>query len=242
MNARSVLWGLLLFGLNAAAAACEVPRLIAIPAAQDVDHDTPALIVAMQGYVAGIKNYVACIQADLAAAGGDAAPESLRNVLIRRNNAAVGEAEAMVALFAARVAPIQELYLAEFVTGAGEDCVQTPRLESTAVIDDHAVLFIERAGRTYLNVLEASCLDLERFGNFQVRRDMVGRRDPNAGPVQTNRLCSSEFIYPYAFETSTTPRHECALGRFFELTAEQAGRIMVRRPAARQAAASESKE
>ena len=71
---------------------------------------------------------------------------------------------------------------------------------------------------------------------------MIGRRDPNAGPVQTNRLCSREFIYPYAFETTITPSRECALGRFFELTAEQADRIMVRRPAARQAAASEPNE
>lgn len=242
MNARSALCGLLLLGLNALAAACEVPRLVAIPAADDVGQETPGLIVAMQGYVAGIKDYVACIQADLAAAGGDAAPESLRNALIRRNNAAVGEAEAMVALFAARVAPIQELYLAEFVSGPGAECVQTPRMETTAVVDDHAVLFMERAGRTYLNVLETSCPDLERFGRFEVRRDIVGRTDAVLGPVQTNRLCSSEFIYPYAFETSTTPRRECALGRFFELTAEQAARIIELRPAARRAAASEPKE
>jgi hypothetical protein len=229
MNARSALCGLLLLGLNALAAACEVPRLIAIPAANDVGEGSPQLIVAMQGYVAGIKDYVACVQADLAAAGGDAAPESLRNVLIRRNNAAVGEAEAVIKLFAARVAPIKELYLAEFVTGAGEDCVQTSRLESTAVVDDHAVLLIERAGRTYLNVLETSCPDLERFGKFEVRSG-------------TTRLCSNEYVYPYAFETSATAYRECAIGRFFELTAEQVARIMELRSAARQAADSEPRE
>jgi hypothetical protein len=239
MNARSVLCGLLILGLDAAAAACDLPRLVAIPVAADVGQNTPALIVAMQDYVAGIRDYVTCVKDELAAAGGDAAPPSLRNVLILRNNAAVAEAEAAVALFAARVAPIGELYLAEFVTGAGADCVQTPRLESTAVVDDHAVLFIERAGRTYLNVLEAGCPDLERLGKFEVHRDIVGRTDAALGPVRTNRLCSSEFIYPYAFETSSTPRRECSLGQFFELTAEQAARIMELRPAARQAAAAE---
>ncbi len=236
MNARPVLCGLLSLGLQVAATACELPTLVAIPAAAEVRQSTPALLVAMQDYVGGIRDYVACVKDELTAAGGDAAPESVRNVLIRRNNAAVAEAEATVASFAARVAPLTELYLAEFVRGAGEDCVQTPRLESTAVVDDHAVLFMERAGRTYLNVLEAACPDLERFGRFQVRRDIVGRTDAALGPVQTGRLCSSEFIYPYAFETSSTPRRECALGLFFELTAEQAARIMELRPAARQAA------
>ena len=214
MNARSALCGLLLLGLNALAAACELPRLVAIPAAEDVGQETPGLIVAMQGYVVGIKDYMACVQADLAAAGGDAAPESLRNALIRRNNAAVGEAEAVIALFAARVAPIKELYLAEFVTGTGEDCVSSSRMESTAVVDDHAVLFIERTGRAYLNVLETSCPDLERFGKFEVRRGIAGRAADDLGPVQQNRLCSSEYIYPYAFETSATACRECALGRF----------------------------
>jgi hypothetical protein len=50
------------------------------------------------------------------------------------------------------------------------------------------------------------------------------------------RLCSDEFIVPYAFETQTLRNRECALGRFFELNQEQTARILEVR-SARQAAA-----
>ena len=181
MNSRHVLYGLSLLCINVVAAACEQPALVAIPATASIGDDSAQIVVATQRYVAGIREYVACIQTELAAAGGDAAPDSLRNVLIRRNNAAGAEAEAVVALFS------------------------------------------ERSGRAYLNVLEGSCSNLEGDGHFAVHRDAVWSNQ--RGPVQTNRLCSSEFIYPYLFETTLSLSQECALGRFFELTAEQAVRL-----------------
>jgi hypothetical protein len=106
----------------------------------------------------------------------------LRNVLIRRNNSAADEAEVVIALFGERVAPARELYLADFIAGDGEDCIPTTRLDITVVLDDLAVLFVERgAGRTWLNVLEASCADLARSGRFDVRRNIIGASDVAQG-------------------------------------------------------------
>jgi hypothetical protein len=237
MNARHGLYAGLLMSANAAAWACDLPALVAIPA-ERIGDESAQLVVAVQRYVDGIKGYAACIQAELTAAGGDAAPASLRNQLIVRNNTAVAEAEAVLASFAERVAPARNLYLAEFVTGESSECIQTPRLESTAVVNEIAVLFIERSGRTYLNVLAESCNDLERFGRFEVRRNIVGGSDVSRiGPVQTNRLCSNEFIEPYAFDTSALPTRQCPLGRFFELTSDQTARLTELGAAARPAAA-----
>jgi hypothetical protein len=248
MNARQALLGLLLTAVNLVAAACEVPKLIALPPAGGVGDDSGRWIAEMQGYVSGIRDYSACVRAELAAAGGDSAHESLRDVLISRNNAAVAEGRAVIALFEERVAPIEELYLAEFLAGGGQTCIDQLRLERLGVIDDLSVLFIDRSGQTYLNVLERTCTDLARFGHFDIRSTMVGDRSPGPGPamvggrivelgaVRTMRLCSDEFIVPYAFETQTLRNRECALGRFFELSQEQTARLLELRNA-RQAAA-----
>jgi hypothetical protein len=231
MNARHGLYACLLMSVNAVAAACDLPALVAIPA-ERIGDESARLVVAVQRYIDGIKGYAACTQAELAAAGGDAAPASLRNQLIVRNNAAVAEAGAVLAAFGERLTPARNLYLAEFIAGDGEECVQTPRLDSTAVINDIAVLFIERHGGGYLNVLEESCPNLDRFGRFETHRHIVGGGDVSRlGPVRTNRLCSNEFIEPYAFETSAVPQRECPLGRFFGLTPEQVTRLMASRAA-----------
>jgi hypothetical protein len=247
MNARHAVLGLMLTAANLTAAACEVPKLIALPAAGDVGDESGRWIAEMQAYVTGIRGYSDCIRAELVAAGGDAAAESLREVLIRRNNAAVAEGRAVIALFEERVAPIEELYLAEFLAAGGEPCIDQLRLEKVGVVDDLSVLFIDRSGQTYLNVLERSCTDLARFGHFDIRTTMVGNRSPVRGPsmvggeivelgaVRTMRLCSDEFIVPYAFETQTLRNRECALGRFFELSQEQTARLLELR--ARQVAA-----
>ncbi len=151
-------------------------------------------------------------------------------LLIRRNNGAVAEAKALMELFGERVAPVEELYLAEFVATGALECISNARLESTVVVDDLAVLFIERAGRTYLNVLEKTCADLARYGRFQVSRDVVAATTPQMGAVQTNRLCTRDFIVPYMFETRVSDSRPCPLGWFFEVSPEQVDRIMQLRP------------
>jgi hypothetical protein len=52
----------------------------------------------------------------------------------------MSEAEALMQLFSERVAPLQELYLAELAATGALECICNARLESTAVIDDLAVL------------------------------------------------------------------------------------------------------
>ena len=236
MNGRRALLAVLLTGAAGTAAACELPALVVIPAA-GVDGDTAQHIVAAQRYIAGIDKFTVCTRAELAAAGGDAAPESLRTVLIRRNNHAVAEARAVMALFAERVASVEELYLAEFIAGEGQECIAHSRRLMTGVVDDHAVLFVDGSGRTYLNVLEAACTDLARFGHFDVRTGRISVASPLVGPEQRNRVCSNEFILPYAFENASLQSRECALGRFFELTPEKAERLNALRAASTQSAA-----
>jgi hypothetical protein len=235
MNARHGLFALLLLTVNAAAWACDLPPLVAVPAAGSVGEGSARLIVAVQRYVEGIRSYTACVKADLAAAGGDAAPESLRNQLTVRNNSAVAEARAVLASFGERVTPAATLYLAEFIAGEGDECIQTSPLESTAVVNDIAVLFIERSGQAYLNVLETSCENLERSAQFEIVRNVVGTG--NAGFTRAIRLCAKEFIEPYKFEISSVLHRQCPIGRFFELTEEQTGRLLARRDANRSATA-----
>ena len=231
MNVRQILCGSLLLCVNAVASACDLPALVILPAAGTAGDASAQLIVDMQRYVGGIRAYTACVQAEIAAAGGDAAPESLRTLLVRRNNGAVAEAKAlMAAVRRARGAGTRSsISRSSSLTGALE-CISNARLESTVVVDDLAVLFIERAGRTYLNVLEGTCTDLERYGSFQVGRDVVAASTPQMGAVQTNRLCTRNFIDPYRFETRVSDSRPCPLGRFFEVSPEQVDRLMQLRP------------
>mgnify|MGYP003581503277 CR=1 FL=1 len=241
MSLRQSVFASLLLVVSGAAVACDLPALMVVPAAGTVDDYAGQRIAQMQRYVTGIREYTACLQAELAAAGGDAAPESMRDVLIRRNNAAVAEAKAVMDLFGERVAPVKDLYLAEFISGEGDECIPTARLEMTSIVNDMAVLFIERAGRTHLNVLEASCRDLERHGEFEVRRDMMGSRLNGLGAIEANSLCSREFIFPVEFGVRRSPEG-CGLGRFFEVTDDQAARLIEIGTANRAAAAPEQPE
>jgi len=221
MNVRHSVLGSLLLVMSTAAAACDLPALMVVPPAGTVDDLAGQRIAQMQRYVTGIREYTACVQAEIAAA-----PESMRDLLIRRNNAAVAEAKAVMDLFGERVAPVKDLYLAEFITGEGDECIPTVRLDSTSIVNDMAVLFIERGGRTRLNVLEATCRDLERYGEFEVRRNMMGSRLEGLGRIEANSLCSREFIYPiYTVETRRSVEG-CGLGRFFEVTEEQGTRLI----------------
>ena len=234
---RQLVLGFVLWVLHTAAGACDLPALMVVPAEGTVDDFAAQRVAEMQRYVAGIRAYTACVQAEITAAGGDSAPESLRSVLIRRNNAAVAEAEVVMQLFGERVTPVRNLYLAELITGEGAECIPTSRLETTSVVNDMAVLFIERGGgRTHLNVLEASCRDLERYGEFEVRRNMMGSRLSGLGGIESNTLCSREFIFPIEFDTRQA-KEGCGLGRFFEVTQEQAAQLIEVGLANREAAA-----
>ena len=65
---------------------------------------------------------------------------------------------------------------------------------------------------------------------LQVSRDVVAATTPQMGAVQTNRLCTHDFIVPYRFETRQSDNPPCPLGWFFEVSPEQVDRIMQLRP------------
>lgn len=83
--------------------ACDEPPLVVIPAKDKVGDRAAAVRAETAAYFQGIQSYVACIQAELAAAGGDAAPTAIKAVLVARNNNAVAEAQAVRKLFDANV-------------------------------------------------------------------------------------------------------------------------------------------
>ncbi len=83
--------------------ACPLPPLVAIPAKDQIAAVEPDVRAATAQYFENMKAFTACVQAELTAAGGDAAPRPIRGVLIRRHNAAVTEAETVLKLFTATV-------------------------------------------------------------------------------------------------------------------------------------------
>ena len=99
---RVAVFGSLAFGALASSAfACELPPLVVItPRVLDAN-EAPAVRKATNAYFESMTGYVACVQAELAAAGGAAAPAVVKAVIVARNNAAVAEADAVNKMFEA---------------------------------------------------------------------------------------------------------------------------------------------
>lgn len=95
-----LLWGV----VGIPVLACELPKLPVIPAADQIGDRAPVISETTSAYFDGIREYASCIQDELAAAGGDAAPASIRTVLVARANVAVTEAQIVQQLFQERVA------------------------------------------------------------------------------------------------------------------------------------------
>lgn len=106
MRIRTIICGGLLSGIAGNALACELPKLVAIPPKDQVAGKEAEIRTAAAAYFTAMQAYSACIQAELVGAGGDAAPEIVRRVLVGRNNAAVAEAEFMMKLFTENVGSI----------------------------------------------------------------------------------------------------------------------------------------
>jgi hypothetical protein len=84
--------------------ACDLPKVPVIPPGDQIGGQTAAVTEETAAYFDGMRAYATCIQDDLAAAGGDAAPASVRDVLLARGAAAVAEAQVVQRLFQERVA------------------------------------------------------------------------------------------------------------------------------------------
>ena len=99
MRITTIVCGVMLTGIAGSAMACDLPKLAIIPPKDQIAGKEAEVRTAAGAYFTAMQAYTACIQAELAGAGGDSAPEVVRKVLVARNNAAVAEAEFMMKLF-----------------------------------------------------------------------------------------------------------------------------------------------
>ncbi len=105
MHIGKLVCGGILSGLAGSALACDLPKLAVIPPKDQVAGKEAEIRAAASAYFTGMQAYAACVQAELAAAGGDSAPDLIKRVLVARNNTAVAEAEFMMKLFTENVGP-----------------------------------------------------------------------------------------------------------------------------------------
>ena len=178
MKMPQLVCGLLLSCSGLTVLACEHPSLPIIPAKEDIEDPTRQVRRDMQRYIPGMVDYVACIQAELAAVEGDAAPsmQLAPTLLVLRNNNAVAEVGTMTDLFVDRVGPIEDLIPQGSLSAGAQDlevidaepevCLSMNRVSKTKVIDDRTILFYARGGDIYLNALEQNCPGLRRNGRF----------------------------------------------------------------------------
>jgi hypothetical protein len=102
----------------AAGAACDVPTVVQIPEASDVKGQGRAVFADTEDYVRGMIEYVDCINAEIDAAGGENGPPLLIAVLVARNNAAVAELKAVMALYEERIGPLDDAAVADAMRAA----------------------------------------------------------------------------------------------------------------------------
>jgi hypothetical protein len=96
MSVTKFLCAGLLFSAGSVSLACDLPPLVAIPAKEDVGGQAAQLQTDVAAYVEAMRAFTACVQAELVAAGGDAAPTVVKAVLVNRNNLAVAEVDAVL--------------------------------------------------------------------------------------------------------------------------------------------------
>jgi hypothetical protein len=106
MRITTIICGGILMGIAGSATACDLPKLVIIPAKNQIAGKEAEVRTAAGAYFTAMQAYTACLQAELAGAGGDAAPDVVKKVLVARNNAAVAEAEFVMKVFTDNVGPI----------------------------------------------------------------------------------------------------------------------------------------
>ena len=103
MNIAHVIGALAFCAAALQASACDLPSIPLIPAKEDIGDRAEQVRAEAGVYFTGMRAYATCVQSQLNAAGGDAAPASVKTVLVARNNAAVQEALEIQQLFEERV-------------------------------------------------------------------------------------------------------------------------------------------
>jgi hypothetical protein len=107
MRLTTILFATLITGVASTGFACTLPPLVAIPAKDKIGDKTVQVQAEVSAYFDAMKVYTECVQAELAAAGGDAAPTMVKSVLVQRNNAAVAEVNAVIKIFGDSVGTAQ---------------------------------------------------------------------------------------------------------------------------------------
>lgn len=116
MRITTIVCSGILAGIAGSAMACELPKVVIIPPKAQVAGKEAEIRTAAGAYFTAMQAYTACIQAELAGAGGDAAPDLIKKVLVARNNAAVAEAEFMMKLFTSNVGAVDAVPVGEAKT------------------------------------------------------------------------------------------------------------------------------
>lgn len=99
MRITSILTAGILTSVAGAGLACELPKLAVVPPKDEIAGKEAAITADVNRYFTEMQAYSACVQAELTAAGGDSAPDTVKRVLIARNNTAVAEAQFMMKLY-----------------------------------------------------------------------------------------------------------------------------------------------
>lgn len=90
------------------AVACETPSMVEIPDGETATmEEMVAAQEAVQGYVASMEDYLACVDEELEAAGEDA-PDEYKSLMISRHNNAVSEMEAVAEAFNQQIQAFRE--------------------------------------------------------------------------------------------------------------------------------------
>ena len=84
-----------LSGIASVGFACEMPPLMAVPPKDQAAAQADKLRAEWDAYYQAMSAYTSCVQAELAAAGGDTAQTIMKTVLVQRNNSAVAEVSAV---------------------------------------------------------------------------------------------------------------------------------------------------
>ena len=113
MRITTLIVGGILTGIAGNALACELPKLAVIPPKDQVAGKEAEIRAAASAYFTAMQAYTACLQAELAGAGGDSASAVVKKVLVARNNAAVAEAEFMMKLFTDNVGAVDAVPVGE---------------------------------------------------------------------------------------------------------------------------------
>ena len=94
-------------------------------------------------------------------------------------------------------------------------CISMGRVRTTTVVDDRNILFYQRGGRIYLNILERACVGLQRNGLFTYKVQSGARHA---------RLCDTDTIN--VVESNGSTGFNCGLGQFHPVSEIKAQELL----------------